>query len=77
MKAILEYHVVSNEVGTILAVYGAALLSEAQEKARVIERTTGCKTWLHNVGVSDYRNRPRVNQTISMKNAHPLTPAEV
>jgi hypothetical protein len=58
------WHVVSNEVGTILAVYGSALLSEAQEKARVIERQTGCATYLHSI-VGD---RPSVGGSISMKN---------
>ena len=60
------YHAVSNEVGTILGVYGEALLSEAQEKARSIEASSGCKTYLHSVKVVDYKGRPRVGQSISM-----------
>ena len=42
-------HVVSNEVGTILGVYGSALLAEAQELARRIEYESGCPTYLHSV----------------------------
>lgn len=60
------YHAVSNEIGTVLAVYGEALLSEAQENARAIESSTGCRTYLHSVKVSDYRDRPSVGQSISM-----------
>ena len=64
--SILTYHVVSNEVGTVLAVYGSALLNDAQQKAASIEHSTGCKTYLHKVGVTDYTLRPRVGCSISM-----------
>lgn len=67
MNTELTYHAVSNAEGLVLAVYGSALLSEAQEKARVIGSTTGCATYLHSVKVADYKLRPRVGQTISMK----------
>jgi len=60
------YHTVLNEVGTVLGVYGSALLSEAQEKARFIEASTGCRAYLHSIKVSDYKNRPRVGNSISM-----------
>jgi len=66
----LTYHAVSNAEGLVLAVYGEALLSEAQEKARVIGASTGCGTYLHSVKVTDYTQRPRVGQTISMKGVH-------
>ena len=64
------YHAVSNEVGTVLGVYGEALLSEAQEKARNIQASTGEKTYLHSVAVADYHARPRVGQSISMLGFH-------
>lgn len=59
------WHVVSNADGTILAVYGSALLSDAQETARRIEHTTGCATYLHFV----LCERPHVGGSISMRNA--------
>jgi hypothetical protein len=59
----LHYYVLSNEVGTILAVYGSALLSMAQDKAATIERQTGCKVILHSI----ISNRPVVGGSISMK----------
>ncbi len=61
------YHVVSNDIGNILAVYGEKLLSEAQEKARSIEHSTGCKTYLHSGQYSSYQNRPHVGMSISMR----------
>jgi len=42
----LEWFVVINEEKTILAVYGGALLSEAQAKAKEIQDNTGCLTYL-------------------------------
>lgn len=60
------YHVVSDEVGTILGVYGEAILSEAQENARLIGSSTGGKTYVHSVKVANYKGRPRVGQSISM-----------
>lgn len=62
------WFVVSNEEGTVLAVYGGALLSEAQETCRRIARQTGCRTVLHS-GIWAYPDRPHVGQTISMKGA--------
>lgn len=62
------WHVVSNEEGQVLAVYGEALLSEAQEKCRRLEREFGLPIYLHSGTYAD-GNRPRVGQTISMKNA--------
>lgn len=59
------WHVVSNEVGTILGVYGEALLSEAQESARRISYESGCRTYLHHV----FCDRPHVGGSISMANA--------
>lgn len=61
------YHIVSNEIGNVLAVYGEALLSEAQEKAHKIQNDTGCVTYLHHIKVANYKNKPHVGQTISMK----------
>ena len=58
------WHVVSNEVGEILAVYGEALLSEAQALAGSVENRTACRTYLHSV---ECGTRPRVGQSISMK----------
>lgn len=59
------WHVVSNEVGIILGVYGEALLSEAQESARKISRESGCLTYLHHV----LGERLHVGDLISMENA--------
>lgn len=56
------WHVLSNEVGTILAVYGSALLADAQEKARSIEHQTGCFVYRHTIT----GNRPRVGGSIGM-----------
>ena len=60
------WHVVSNEEGLILAVYGQALLAAAQESARSIGYKTGCLTFLHTIE----GNRPSVNGQISMKNVY-------
>ena len=57
------WHVVSNTEGTILGVYGSALLADAQAKAAEVERGTGCATFLHHV-----LNRPSMGGSISMKN---------
>lgn len=66
-ESVFTYHVISNEIGTVLAVYGEALLNEAQGKARSIGDASGCKTYLHHIKVSSYKDKPRVGQTISMK----------
>ncbi len=58
-----SWFVVSNEVGTILAVYGAALQAEARQKATDIYVDHGCPVALHVVT----GNRPRVFGSISMK----------
>ena len=60
------WHVVSNEEGMVLGVYGEALLSMAQECCREVERQTGMLAFLHKI-VST--NRPHVGGYISMKGA--------
>ncbi len=62
------WHVVSNEVGEVLGVYGSALLSQAQDLAKCVQIQTGCLTYLHHIECS-WRARPFVGQTISMKNS--------
>jgi hypothetical protein len=59
------YHIVSNELGVILAVYGEALLSEAQSKAKYIQTITGGFTYIHTV---TNKKQPHVGQSISMRN---------
>ncbi len=61
------WHVVSNAEGTILGVYGSALLADAQAKAAEIKRGMGCATFLHHVRCAQ-SNRPSVGGSISMKN---------
>ena len=58
------WHVITNETGTILGVYGEALLSDAQSLARRVERETGCATYRHTIENS---RRPSVGESISMK----------
>ena len=65
-KSYGTYYVLSNSEGTILAVYGNALLSEAQEQARKIEHATGLGVYLHHVSMY---GRPHIGQSISMKGA--------
>jgi hypothetical protein len=60
-----EWHVLSNDAGTVLAVYGGALLSMAQEKAREIEHATGCPVYRHTI----MGTRPHVGSSISMAGA--------
>ena len=60
---IFTWHVVSNEVGTILSVWGEALLADAQRAAKAIQEKTGCATYLHHIK----GDRPHVGQSISMK----------
>jgi hypothetical protein len=60
---ISEWYAVSNETGAILAVYGAALGSEANAKAHEIANQTGAKTAVHH-GVGP---KPSVYMSISMK----------
>ena len=43
------WHVVTNDEGLILAVYGEALLSDAQAKAASVVYRTGCRTFLHHI----------------------------
>jgi len=43
------WHVVYSQGGVILGVYGAALLSEAQEQAQKVERTTGFPAYVKQV----------------------------
>lgn len=62
----MVWHVVTDGVGTILAVYGEALLSDAQALAGSVENRTGCRTYLHSGEYGD-APRPRVGQTMSMK----------
>ena len=63
----MNWHVISNSEGTILAVFGLALLSEAQAFAARIEKQTGLPTYLHNI-VST--NRPKTGGSVSMKNCN-------
>ena len=60
----MVYHIVTNGEGTILGVYGSALLSEAQGLARRIEYETGFYVHIRQI-VSN--TRPRVGQSVSMK----------
>ena len=42
----MTWHVVTSQGNVILGVFGAALLSEAQECARRVERQTGLPAWV-------------------------------
>lgn len=53
----------TNSENTIIACYGGALFSEAQEKARQIEFSTGCAVYLRTV-VS--QKRPRVFEKLGV-----------
>ena len=59
-----EWHVVTGQGGVILGVYGSALLADAQEKARVVERVTGLPARVEQVTSADWRFRPRVGESI-------------
>lgn len=61
----MTWHVVSTDTGVIIGVYGSALLTDAQEKARSYERQTGLFAYVHS-GTYKPRDRPCVGQTISM-----------
>jgi hypothetical protein len=65
-KQSFTWHVVSNEDGVVLGVYGEALLSMAQECCQRIEAETGLHAFLHHI-VST--NRPHVGGYISTKGA--------
>ncbi len=58
--------VLSNEVGTVLAVYGSALETIATHKGKEIRERTGCAVAMH----KGTGTRPQVNQSISMRGAH-------
>lgn len=58
----MTYHVVVSSGSVVLAVYGDALLSDAQSTARRIERETGMPAYVQQVRVRSYRDRPRVGQ---------------
>jgi hypothetical protein len=60
-----EWHVVTGQGGVILGVYGSALLADAQEKARVVERVTGLPARVEQVTHTDWTKRPRVGQTLT------------
>ena len=60
----MPWYILSNETGAILAVYGAALESEARAKGAKIAADTGCKVALHYVWLG---SRPRVGLAISMR----------
>ena len=63
-KRSTTWHTVCNTSGQILAVYGAALLSAAQEEARRAERQTGLT-----VRVEGFRGlRPTIGSTHSAFN---------
>jgi hypothetical protein len=53
-----SWHVVTSQGYIILGVYGAALLSHAQEAARKVEATTGFPAFVNQV----LGTRPRVGQ---------------
>lgn len=52
----MEWHIVTSQGGIILGVFGSALLSEAQECARRVERQTGFPAYVEQVKGA----RPRV-----------------
>ncbi len=61
------YHVVSNDVGTILAVYGEALEQMARDFADAMVRSHG-PVVLHTISCPDHPGqKPRVGYSISMK----------
>lgn len=62
-NALVTWYVLSNEVGTILAVYGSALESEAVARGKDIANQTACKVALHFIG----GKRPGVGGSISMR----------
>lgn len=45
----LTWHVVVSQGGRALGVFGSALLADAQECARRVERETGCHAWVRQV----------------------------
>lgn len=60
-----KYFVLSNEIGTILAVYGSALHNTARERGQELKSQCGARVALHDVT----GNKPSVYGTISMKGA--------
>jgi hypothetical protein len=58
----MNWHVLSNDTGTILAVYGSALERMAREHGAEIATGSGCKVALHKI----QGNRPSVYGSISM-----------
>jgi hypothetical protein len=66
----MNAYVLSNSEGVVLAVYGEALLNEANAKAESIASETKCSTHLHTIKIASYRDRPHVGGTISMKGSY-------
>jgi hypothetical protein len=61
MRDVSTYHIVSNDVGVILAVYGSSLLSIAKEFSDKVRQESGCPTYINTMFSSI---RPHVGQTI-------------
>jgi len=56
-----EGHVVTSQGAVILGVFGAAILSEAQECARRVERSTGFPAYVHSCF---FKVKPSVGQSV-------------
>ncbi len=64
MRNVSTYHVVCNEVGVILAVFGSSLLSMAKEFSSKVGHESGCPTYINTMFSSI---RPHVGQTLDME----------
>lgn len=65
-KNAFPFYVLSNDVGTVLGVYGSAVVDHARERARKLVHEFARPIYLHCV-LATYCDRPRVGQSISMK----------
>lgn len=63
----MEWFVISNDVGDVLAVYGAALQDMADAKLASLQVEFPFAKFVLHRGVYASDNRPHVGQTISMK----------
>lgn len=63
----MEWFMVSNDQGDVLAVYGAALRDMADAKIAALREEFPFAAFYLHYGVYTDDDRPRVGQTISMK----------
>ena len=60
----MEWYVVTSQGRTILGVFGSALLAEAQECARKVERQTGFHAFVSRVSGNSSSDRPSVGSQL-------------